>query len=125
MDDKPNPGQPAEVPYKWANAHIEAMQGGGGLGGKKKAESHDYAVIAGNVGQNQGKRYNQDQEGKTENLINQHVLSRVFRTPNGTWLTVYDGGKHYYSRDDSLYRARESWAEKDYQISGDKPLKDE
>jgi hypothetical protein len=124
MDDKPNPGQPAQVPYKWANAHIKAMQGGNRLGGEKKAEAHDQGFVSADGRKDNGKADGEDQEGKAENLINQHVLGRVFRTPNGTRLTVYNGGKNYYSRDDSLQRARKSWADKDYKVSGDKPLKD-
>lgn len=105
MNDETNSGKPAKVPYKWADAHIKAMQGGNGLGGEKEAESQKDGLVAGNGGQDKPKADGKYQEGETENFINEHVVARVFIAPSGARFPVYDGGRYYHGREDSLHRA--------------------
>lgn len=111
MDDEGNPGQPAEIPDHRADAYEEAMHGGGGLSGQEHTESKGNGFVSFDAGEYEGKAERDKQEAKTEDFINKHVVGRVFHSPNGSWFSIYDGGRRYYGRDDSLYRARKSRAE--------------
>lgn len=125
MDDKTDPGQPAEVPYKWADAYKKTVQTGNGLSGQKHTESDAHAVEARNRRKNDGKAQGDDEKTKAEDFVDKHVVRGVFASPSRTRLSVSDGGRKYYGRDDSLHRARKSWAEKAYKLANDKPLPDE
>jgi hypothetical protein len=122
MDDKTDSGKPAQVPYKWANTYIQAMHTGHGLSGQQHAEANSNAIKPLNRRKNDCKAQDEDEKRKAEDFVNEHVVCGVFVPPGRSRFPVYDGGRKYYGRDDSLYRARKSWAEQGHNLGSDKRL---